>query len=88
MLPTDGCPCGSGESFGRRCLPLPRDGRRSATLHERSRFAVRARRWLYVDGDVDVAGAVIGFWQPGTHPGFTEWGQHGTPYWFECQSKD
>ncbi|MGA5465138.1 YchJ family protein [Mycobacterium sp. NPDC050041] len=24
--------------------------RRSGTLHERSRFAVRARRWLYVDG--------------------------------------
>jgi SEC-C motif-containing protein len=26
--------------------------RRTGTLHERSRFAVRARRWLYVDGDV------------------------------------
>jgi predicted enzyme related to lactoylglutathione lyase len=37
---------------------------------------------------VDPAGAAIGFWQPGTHPGFTEWGEHGTPYWFECQSKD
>ena len=37
---------------------------------------------------VDPAGAVIGFWQPGTHPGFTEWGVHGAPYWFECQSKD
>lgn len=37
---------------------------------------------------VDPAGAVIGFWQPGTHAGFTEWGEHGTPYWFECQSKD
>lgn len=36
----------------------------------------------------DPAGAVIGFWQPGTHGGFTEWGEHGTPYWFECQSKD
>lgn len=30
-----------------------RDGRRTGTLHERSRFAVRARRWFYVDGDVD-----------------------------------
>ncbi len=29
-----------------------RDGARTGTLHERSRFAVRARRWLYVDGDV------------------------------------
>jgi uncharacterized protein len=36
----------------------------------------------------DPAGAVIGFWQPGSHVGFTEWGDHGTPYWFECQSKD
>ena len=30
-----------------------RHGRRTGTLHERSRFAVRARRWFYVDGDVD-----------------------------------
>lgn len=27
-------------------------GQRTGTLHERSRFAVRARRWFYVDGDV------------------------------------
>jgi SEC-C motif domain protein len=27
-----------------------REGRRIKTLHERSRFAVRARRWFYVDG--------------------------------------
>lgn len=31
---------------------------RSGTLHERSRFVLRARRWFYVDGDVD--GAVDG----------------------------
>lgn len=37
---------------------------------------------------VDPAGAAIGFWQPGTHRGFTAWGEHGAPYWFECQSKD
>ncbi|MFI8771054.1 VOC family protein [Gordonia sp. NPDC062954] len=36
----------------------------------------------------DSAGAVIGWWKPNTHPGFLEWGTHGTPYWFECQSKD
>jgi SEC-C motif-containing protein len=30
-----------------------RQGRRTGTLHERSRFAVRARRWFYVDGQVD-----------------------------------
>jgi SEC-C motif domain protein len=29
-----------------------RDGARTGTMHERSRFAVRARRWLYVDGDL------------------------------------
>ena len=37
---------------------------------------------------IDPVGAAIGFWQPGTHVGFTEWGEHGAPYWFECQSKD
>ncbi|BBX03152.1 hypothetical protein BST36_04810 [Mycolicibacterium moriokaense] len=127
MRPTEPCPCGSDEPFGRCCLPLhlgeslaetaeqlmrsrysayavgdldyiwqtwhPRtrpetltpdtglrwtgleivdtvDGqpgdatgevefrahylkdRRSGTLHERSRFAFRARRWLYVDGEL------------------------------------
>ncbi len=26
--------------------------RRSGTLHERSHFAVRARRWFYVDGEM------------------------------------
>ncbi|SBS79166.1 conserved hypothetical protein [uncultured Mycobacterium sp.] len=29
-----------------------RDGRRTGTLHERSRFGVRARRWFYVDGEL------------------------------------
>lgn len=29
-----------------------REGARTGALHERSRFAVRARRWLYVDGDL------------------------------------
>ncbi len=127
MRPTDACPCGSGEPFGRCCLPLHqgqaqaqtaeqlmrarysafavgdpdylwrtwhprtrpaavtperrltwtglqildtvegragvqtgevefqahyRDGRRSGTLHERSRFVMRAGRWFYVDGDL------------------------------------
>lgn len=28
-----------------------RQNQRSGTLHERSRFAVRARRWFYVDGE-------------------------------------
>ena len=29
-----------------------RESRRSGTLHERSRFAVRARRWFYLDGEL------------------------------------
>jgi SEC-C motif-containing protein len=29
-----------------------RQDRRGGTLHERSRFAVRARRWFYVDGEL------------------------------------
>lgn len=29
-----------------------RAGTETGTLHERSRFAVRARRWMYVDGDL------------------------------------
>ncbi len=28
------------------------EGQRTGTLHERSRFAVRARRWFYLDGEV------------------------------------
>lgn len=29
-----------------------REGGQNGTLHERSRFEVRARRWFYVDGDL------------------------------------
>jgi len=29
-----------------------RQGQQTGTLHERSRFAVRAHRWFYVDGDL------------------------------------
>lgn len=29
-----------------------REGGQTGTLHERSRFAIRARRWFYVDGDL------------------------------------
>lgn len=35
----------------RQALARGADDRRTGTLHERSRFAVRARRWFYVDGD-------------------------------------
>lgn len=36
----------------------------------------------------DAAGAVVGFWQPDRHTGYSEYGVHGTPYWFETHSKD
>jgi SEC-C motif-containing protein len=29
-----------------------REGGQNGTLHERSRFAIRAHRWFYVDGDL------------------------------------
>ena len=29
-----------------------REGGQYGTLHERSRFAIRAHRWFYVDGDL------------------------------------
>ena len=31
-------------------------------------------------------GAVIGLWQPGTHPGFLTTGEHGAPGWFELHT--
>lgn len=36
----------------------------------------------------DPAGAVVGTWQPGVHPGFSELGSAGAPYWFDCMSQD
>lgn len=36
----------------RRALARGAESQRTGTLHERSRFAVRARRWFYVDGEV------------------------------------
>lgn len=36
----------------------------------------------------DSAGAAVGYWQSGDHPGFRAWGVHGAPYWFECHSRD
>lgn len=39
----------TGEVEFRACY---RNGARSGMLHERSRFAVRARRWFYLDGQM------------------------------------
>jgi uncharacterized protein len=36
----------------------------------------------------DPSGAVIGFWQPGTHKGFGIIGEAGAPGWFELLTKD
>jgi uncharacterized protein len=37
---------------------------------------------------VDPTGAPLGSWQPGTFPGFTVLGEHGTPSWFELLTRD
>lgn len=35
----------------------------------------------------DPGGAGIGVWQPGAHPGFTTYGEPGTPAWFEVHTR-
>jgi SEC-C motif-containing protein len=42
----------TGEVEFRAHYREPEESGGTGTLHERSRFAVRARRWLYVDGDL------------------------------------
>ncbi|MBV9041267.1 MAG: VOC family protein [Acidimicrobiia bacterium] len=37
---------------------------------------------------VDPGGAAIGGWQPGTHPGFKQYGDYNTPSWFELWTRD
>jgi uncharacterized protein len=36
----------------------------------------------------DPTGARLGFWQPGTFPGFTVLNEHGAPSWFELHVRD
>ena len=36
----------------------------------------------------DPGGAVVGIWQPGTHPGFGFHGEAGAPSWFELNTRD
>ncbi len=44
---------GPGDDRGEvEFLASYREGQRTGTLHELSRFAVRARRWFYLDGDL------------------------------------
>jgi uncharacterized protein len=37
---------------------------------------------------IDPTGAHLGTWQPGTFPGFTVLGEHGSPGWFELLTRD
>jgi len=37
---------------------------------------------------VDPTGANLGTWEPGTFPGFTVLGEHGSPGWFELLTRD
>jgi predicted enzyme related to lactoylglutathione lyase len=36
----------------------------------------------------DPGAAAIGLWQPGSHKGFTVFGEAGTPSWFDLQTRD
>ena len=61
MRPTDGCPCGSGEPFGRCCLALHRGERQAGTAEQ----LMRARYSAYAVGDL---GYVWQTWHPRTRP--------------------
>ena len=37
---------------------------------------------------IDRTGADLGAWEPGTFPGFTVLGEHGSPSWFELFTRD
>jgi hypothetical protein len=37
---------------------------------------------------IDPTGADLGAWEPGTFPGFTVLGEHGSPSWFELFTRD
>jgi uncharacterized protein len=37
---------------------------------------------------IDPTGAPLGAWEPGTFPGFTVLGEHGSPSWFELLTRD
>ncbi|OBA88569.1 zinc chelation protein SecC [Mycobacteriaceae bacterium 1482268.1] len=61
MSATDECPCGSGEQFGRCCLPLHAGERQAATAEE----LMRSRYSAYAVGDLDY---VWRTWHPRTRP--------------------
>lgn len=37
---------------------------------------------------LDAGGAGIGLWKPGTHRGTGRYGEHGTPAWYELQTRE
>ncbi len=57
----DACPCGSGELFGRCCLPLHSGERQAATAEQ----LMRARYSAYAVVDLDF---VWRSWHPSTRP--------------------
>jgi SEC-C motif-containing protein len=61
MHPTTSCPCGSGEPFGRCCLPLHVGERRAETAEQ----LMRARYSAYAVNDIDY---VWQTWHPRTRP--------------------
>jgi SEC-C motif domain protein len=61
MHPTTSCPCGSGELFGRCCLPLHVGERRAETAEQ----LMRARYSAYAVNDIDY---VWQTWHPRTRP--------------------
>jgi SEC-C motif-containing protein len=61
MRPTASCPCGSGEPFGRCCLPLHVGERRAETAEQ----LMRARYSAYAVNDIDY---VWQTWHPRTRP--------------------
>ncbi len=61
MRPTEMCPCGSGEPFGRCCLPLHLGER----LAETAEALMRSRYSAYAVGDLDY---IWQTWHPRTRP--------------------
>jgi SEC-C motif domain protein len=61
MRPTAWCPCGSGEPFGRCCLPLHVGERQARTAEQ----LMRARYSAYAVNDIDY---IWQTWHPRTRP--------------------
>jgi predicted enzyme related to lactoylglutathione lyase len=92
-----------GRAFVARLVPMPDDGWivylkvpdagaaaaaiRSGGGHVELGPAVVDDRGVLIIA-TDPAGARVGFWQPGTHPGFEAANSPGAPAWFELHTLD